>query len=95
MGMHACWDTCEGGLHTRDNIARIHGVFVLDEAEAIHELDLGNLAGAMGVEVVLNIGLGSYSHGPVSDARSPSKPQPSKPAPAPDPPENAQQRMRE
>ena len=53
----------EGGLHTRNDIARIHGVFVLDEAEAIHELNLGNLAGAMGVEVVLNIGLGSYSHG--------------------------------
>lgn len=37
-------------------------VFVLDEPEAVHELDLGNLAGAMGVEVVLNIGLGSYNH---------------------------------
>ena len=36
-------------------------VLVLDEAEAIHELDLRNLAGAMGVEVVLNIGLGSYN----------------------------------
>ena len=46
------------GARTRDNIARIHVVFVLDESEAVHELDLGNLAGAMGVEMVLNIGLG-------------------------------------
>ena len=52
----------EEGIRTRYNIARIHGVFVLNKAEAIHELDLGNLTGAMGVEVVLNIGLGSYNH---------------------------------
>lgn len=51
-------------MGTWDDITRIHGVLVLDEAEAIHELDLGNLAGAMGVEVVLNIGLGSCSTGP-------------------------------
>jgi hypothetical protein len=47
---------------TRYDIARVHGVLVLDEAKAIHELNLGDLAGAMGVEVVLNIGLGSYIH---------------------------------
>ena len=51
----------KSGARTRHDIARVHVVFVLDEAEAIHELDLGNLAGAMGVEVVLNIGLGSCS----------------------------------
>lgn len=56
-------------IRTRYDITRVHSVFVLDKAEAIHELDLGNLTGAMGVEVVLNIGLGSYnSHGPVSEA---------------------------
>lgn len=49
-------------IRTRYYVARIHGVFVLDKAEAIHKLNLGNLAGAMGVEVVLNIGLGSYNH---------------------------------
>jgi len=49
------------GVHTWNNVARIKGVLVLDEAEAIHEFDLSNLAGAMGVEVVLNVGLGSYS----------------------------------
>jgi len=48
-----------GERRTGNNVARVHGVFVLNEAEAIHELDLGNLACAMGVEVVLNIGLGS------------------------------------
>ena len=44
---------------TRDHISRIHGVLVLDEAEAVHELNFHDLPGAMGVEVVLNIGLGS------------------------------------
>jgi hypothetical protein len=44
---------------TWDDILRIHGVLVLNKAEAIHEFDLGNLPGAMGVEVVLNVGLGS------------------------------------
>ena len=51
-----------GSGRTRYHIARIHGVLVLDEAEAIHELDLRNFAGAMGVEVILNIGLCSYIH---------------------------------
>lgn len=50
----------EWGLElTWDNVSSVHRIFVLDEAKAVHELDLGNLAGAMGVEVVLNIGLGS------------------------------------
>ena len=49
-------------IRTRYDIARIHGVLVLDKAEAIHKLNLGDLAGAMGVEVVLNIGLGSYNY---------------------------------
>jgi len=46
---------------TRDNITSIHGVFILDEAEAIHELDLRDFAGAMGSEVLLNIGLSGYT----------------------------------
>lgn len=55
---------------TRHDIARIHRIFVLDEAKAVHKLDLGDLASAMSVEVVLNIGLGSYSaRGPVSEFR--------------------------
>jgi hypothetical protein len=47
---------------TWNHIACIHGILVLDEAEAIHELDLHDLACAVGVEVVLNIGLGSCIH---------------------------------
>lgn len=43
---------------TRDDITGVHGIFVLDEAEAIHELDFSDVAGAMGREVGLNIGLG-------------------------------------
>jgi len=40
---------------TRYDVARIHGIFVLDEAEAVHELDFGNLASAMSRKVTLNI----------------------------------------
>lgn len=60
----------EAGIRTGHNVTRVHRIFVLDEAKAVHELDLGDLASAMGVEVVLNIGLGSYSaRGPVSEFR--------------------------
>lgn len=48
----------EGG----NDIARIHRILVLDEAEAIHELDLCDLSGAMGRKVRLDISLGSYSY---------------------------------
>ena len=44
---------------TRHDIARIHGVLVLDEAEAVHELDLRDLAGSMCGEVLLDVTLGS------------------------------------
>jgi hypothetical protein len=58
------------GQHTRHDITCVHGIFVLDKAESVHKLDLGDLASAMGVEVVLNVGLGSYSaRGPVSEFR--------------------------
>ena len=40
---------------TWNDVARIHGILVLDEAKAIHELDLDNLTGAMGREVCLDI----------------------------------------
>ena len=60
----------EAGIRTGHNVTRVHRIFVLDEAKAIHETALGDLASAMGVEVVLNIGLGSYSaRGPVSEFR--------------------------
>ncbi len=44
--------------HTRHNIAGVQGIFVLDEAKAAHELDLGDFSSAMGVKVRFNIGLG-------------------------------------
>jgi hypothetical protein len=47
--------------HTRDHVAGIRGVFVLDEAEAIHQFDLHDFAGAMGGEVGFNVGLCSYA----------------------------------
>ena len=60
----------EEEIRTGHDVTRVHRIFVLDEAKAIHQLDLGNLAGATGVEVVLNIGLGSCITIPVSIARS-------------------------
>ena len=46
---------------TWNNITGIHGIFILNEAEAIHELDLGDLAGSMGLEMGLNVGLGGVA----------------------------------
>ena len=45
----------EGMLLTGHDIRRIHGVIVLDEAKAIHQLHLGNGAGAMSLEVLEDI----------------------------------------
>jgi hypothetical protein len=45
---------------TRNNITGIHGILVLDESKAIHELDLGDLSSAMSVEMGLDVGFGSY-----------------------------------
>lgn len=59
-------DEVDDGMLTWDNIPGIHGILVLNEAEAVHELDLGNLTGAMGREVSLDIGLGSWRRAPVS-----------------------------
>ena len=46
---------------TWDNIPGVHGILILDETEAIHELDFGDLASAMSGEVRLDIGLGSWA----------------------------------
>ena len=43
---------------TRYDVARIHGIFILNEAKAVHKLDLGNLASAMSRKVTFNILLG-------------------------------------
>lgn len=50
----------ESIVRTRYNIPGVHSVLVLDEAKAIHELDFSDLAGAMGGEVSLHVGLGGY-----------------------------------
>ena len=52
-----------GETRTRDNVTGIHGILVFDEAKAVHQFDLGNLAGAMGSEVRGNIGLGDFGRG--------------------------------
>lgn len=44
---------------TWNNITSIHGILVFDEAEAIHQLHLGDFPGAMGRKMGLDIGLGS------------------------------------
>lgn len=46
---------------TRNDVTRVHGVLVLDEAKAVHELDLGDFAGTMRLEVRLDIGLGGVA----------------------------------
>jgi hypothetical protein len=46
-------------MESRHDITRIHGVLVLDETEAVHELDLGDLASSMGGEMLLNVTLSS------------------------------------
>lgn len=42
---------------TGNDVAGVHGVLVFDEAEAVHELDLGDLTSSMAGEVVLDVGL--------------------------------------
>jgi len=46
---------------TGHHITRIHGVFVLKEAKAIHQFDLGDLA-RMGGKVRLNVRLGNCGY---------------------------------
>lgn len=45
---------------TRNDIPSIHGILVLDEAETVHKLDLGDLAGAMAGKVSLDVGLSNF-----------------------------------
>lgn len=47
-----------GKALTWDDIPGVHGVLVFDKTKPIHELDLGDLTGAMGCKVSLDIGLG-------------------------------------
>lgn len=52
-----------GAVEGGDDVAGVHGVAVLDEAEAVHELDVEDLAGAMFVKVALDVGSGDCCGG--------------------------------
>jgi hypothetical protein len=45
--------------YTWNHVSRIHSILVLDEAEAVHELDLGDFACAVGSKMRFDIVLGS------------------------------------
>lgn len=45
---------------TWDNVTCVQGILVLDEAKAVHKLDFGDLAGTVGREMGLDIGLGGF-----------------------------------
>lgn len=46
---------------TRNHVAGVHGILVLNEAEAVHEFDLSDLAGAMRLEMGLDIRFGGIA----------------------------------
>jgi len=46
---------------TWNDVTRVHGIFVLNEAKAVHQLDLSDLAGAMGLKVCLDVRFGSIA----------------------------------
>ena len=48
---------------TRHDIPSVHGVFILDESEAIHELDFRDLSCAMLSEVRLDVLLRGWEDG--------------------------------
>jgi hypothetical protein len=46
---------------TRNDVARIHCVLILNEAKTVHELHLSDVASAMGREVGFDFGLGGIA----------------------------------
>lgn len=50
-----------GTMESRNYVTRVHCILVLDEAEAIHQLNLSDLAGAVGLEMGLYLGLGGIA----------------------------------
>lgn len=44
---------------TWNDVASVHSILILDESETVHKLHFGNLSGAVGRKVSLDIGLGS------------------------------------
>lgn len=66
-----CYSNSSEQVFTWDDVARIHGVLVLDEAEAIHEFDLGDLASSVSLEMGLDVCFGSIAgEVPQIEARS-------------------------
>lgn len=59
--------------HTGNHIAGIHSILVFDESETIHELDLGDLPGAMSVEMGLDISLGGWVRSVMFFDRNPNR----------------------
>ena len=55
---------------TRNNVASVHGIVVLDEAKAIHDLHFGDVACAMGLEMLLDVFLGDWKDEPRSAQRT-------------------------
>jgi hypothetical protein len=50
------------GALTRNYVASVHSIFIFDEAEAIHKLDLSDFAMAVGRKVCLDISLSCWKN---------------------------------
>jgi hypothetical protein len=48
-----------GSMESWNYVASIHSILILDESETVHKLHFGNISGAVGRKVSLDIGLGS------------------------------------
>lgn len=46
---------------TRDDVTRVHSVLVFNEAETVHELDLGDFAGSVSLKMGLDFGFGGIA----------------------------------
>lgn len=57
------WSLWSATQHTRDDVSRIHRIVILDEAEAIHELDLGDGSSLVSGKVFFDVRLGDCESG--------------------------------
>jgi hypothetical protein len=55
-------------MESENNVSCVHRITVFDKTKAIHKPDFNNLAGSMGLEMSLNVGLDSYEGLIISDA---------------------------
>lgn len=56
-----CYDARKKRALTRNNIAGVHSILVLDETKTVHELDFGDLAGSVSCKMGFHIGLGCFA----------------------------------